>query len=436
MEFLQRNDKNYDELLVNWHENVVEWTRNELREVQRAVKQNTSVHSLQVDASSLLPVDDQDDRADMVASIIQNFNHVIKFHIGCADAPDEQILAQAATVVDKLLFGIINSRSAVTDFVTALPGGPRAIVDFAERFPSIDTFQLGYLEFPCSLPRDFAISLAAAFIRWTTLECVQVLCRAPSHIEIARVLTGLHAAPVLNQVTLGLFDGGDTESTVLLLQDAGLLCSANKTITSFLICGAYENDNKASISSFLNFPGTFSPSLKSLCFENCELPGIETWYEAAGKLQAITTLKLKACDFAAADENDSTLMCMLLERMPQLHEFHLKAARDIGGEIVAPPSAMKTDGDLQRLCETVSNHGMLQHVELDLVNDGDNRSFPAIQTLLRNCKGTLALTCARLSWINGDFVCRGLELMSGDLKCLGLRFCGCEVDDDDFARFF
>jgi len=85
VEFLQRNDKNYDELLVNWHENVVEWTRNELREVQQAVKQNTSIRCLSVDAASLTAY-----KADRVASIIRNFERVSKFHIGYYGALEER----------------------------------------------------------------------------------------------------------------------------------------------------------------------------------------------------------------------------------------------------------------------------------------------------------------------------------------------------------
>jgi len=100
------------------------------------------------------------------------------------------------------------------------------MTDFSKRFPSIDTFQLGYNDFACSLSRDFALAVADAFIRWTALEYVNLYCQGP-HVDIARVLTGLNAAPALEHVRLGLFDG-DAESTVHLLQDAGLLCSTKK----------------------------------------------------------------------------------------------------------------------------------------------------------------------------------------------------------------
>lgn len=72
-------------LKMGWHDNVGFWNRFELLNVQEAVKQNTSIRCLSVDAASLTAY-----KADRVASIIRNFERVSKFHIGYYGALEER----------------------------------------------------------------------------------------------------------------------------------------------------------------------------------------------------------------------------------------------------------------------------------------------------------------------------------------------------------
>lgn len=76
IEFLDRNDRQYPELLKRWHRTVSGRSSSEVREIVQAARQNTSVKRVAV-----VPTKMGNDKADKVASVIQSLRGIEEFHI-------------------------------------------------------------------------------------------------------------------------------------------------------------------------------------------------------------------------------------------------------------------------------------------------------------------------------------------------------------------
>lgn len=62
-----------------------------------------------------------------------------------------------------------------------------------------------------------------------------------------------------------------------------------------------------------------------------------------------------------------------------------------------------------------------------------DRSFPAIERLLRGSKGALAVNLGNFHWYSREHVVRGLKCLRDDLKTLRIRSFRCGFADGDYA---
>jgi hypothetical protein len=406
--FLARNDPAADTLPFHWHERINEWTPLQLQAVADAASRST-IRTLDVAVRNNMT----DDAATKVVDIIRRFGNVSRFRIKRRMVTPQTLSGRGA--VDKILLGMTQSESPVEHLYLDVGAGHHALREFMMKFRDISEICLG--ERRCVyLTQQFSRSLILALtetqlpklkslglrITWFDHDVAPILsCASVLKIEFLRV--------VLEQ-------DGEAE---LLLAHIGMACSSVKHL-HLRWCGPGHLDLAPL------FKVSSSVSLNGATFENCRLPKVEAM--ADSWLQSrIENFVVRGSGSDAAE--------IYLWSLPSLKNVSFGLTVGERYRETDPFPFVRTDGQAVALAKFLPKHPNIDHVKIELSRSPGNHTFRSIEALLKNCKGELDLTLVDLPASNVAFAYLGLMSCSQALQSVKLRFAGCGLGDEDYARF-
>jgi hypothetical protein len=229
-------------------------------------------------------------------------------------------------------------------------------------------------------------------------------------------------------------------ASTALLNDIYLFMVSTQTVKSVNVEG--KTEDLLDVAPLLNSVSTvpFSPCIKKLELCRCHVDLVcdDSLKRAAEALKTLTTLTFTKCRIPG--------LFSLVEKLPSLTSITCSSrleegnvlSHDFGGET----DLLGANSDLNRFCNVIErHHSSLVDVRLDLVRRDNqasvtatgDRSFPAIERLLRGSKGVLAVNLGNLPWYSREHVVRGVRSLRDDLKTLRIRLFRCGFADGDYA---
>jgi hypothetical protein len=435
IEFLRNNEAvDFSGYQGDWHRHIGQWTADGLERAAAAARSNTSLATLRVNVAIVA----DEDEVDRISAFLENFRCVSHLEITNEFDDDDNAFRGGGRgandvgeprAVDKILLGMCRSESDLVELTLTCSGGWAAIAEFAKRFPGVS--RLGLVGGPrggpelMRLSNDFSHGLAAAIgTQWR-----HHLSHLRHHVtgelrDVARVTAAVGACPRLAEWDVSL-DPTHRDYSAL----ATRVCTAGAASESLRklhlrILHNREGDPAGPDRAFFEFPRPLSPSLKAVCLHGVRFPASNASRPAPRVLKHITALELHACDLVAG----AASLLHVLGTMPQLESLVVASRAGVPSFDAA---------GIVLFARWIPSHQALNSVTISvgpgrgLTNESD---VPAIELLLRNCRGTLHLTCHDLgAWAFAD-LCRGLE--SAQLTTLSLRLCRLRIGQNvDVVRF-
>jgi hypothetical protein len=435
-EHLRRNDSTDEWLALRpqLYRNMHAWTTDETRQVLDAAERNTSVRTLLVDVAGL-----GDRAAVLVSLILRQLKNLRTMQVSDTSA------TAATSVVDNVLRDIMMGSSKVKELELLVCSGPAAFLEFCECYQ--DSLECLYIAEASTANPTFASAVACAWGQLDSLRRVSLGVDS-LHKSTPCLLSTLHTSS-----TVKTLDVVFNEHSHDVLGDAALFCRCTTTVERVRI--AYDRSQGNAVVNMyalldIGYFRPFSATIKEVQFFRCDFIDGDgaLLNRAADALRNVEFLRFGNCHFPA--------IFSLLERLPRLKKFSCLARRayylqaidsiddaDNDYNNFEALGLLKNNEDLRRLCQVIKQReSALDDIELDLVGYGadgqDNGShyvaYPAIDELLRCCKGRLTLNWALLPWESHLHILGGMEHLGEDLKELRIRFHGCQLGDEEFAK--
>jgi hypothetical protein len=260
---------------------------------------------------------------------------------------------------------------------------------------------------------DFSHGLAAAIgTQWRHLSHLRQNITGELR-DLTRVMAAVRNCPNLAELHVCL-DPADRDFSALTAQvcKVGAASESLRKLHLYILHNR-EGDPAGPDRTLFGFPLPLSRNLKSVCLHGVRFPRPNSLRPAPRVLENATSLELHRCDFV----DGAASLLYVLDTMPQLRELFL-----------ASPGVPSFSGaGIALFARWIPSHPALNSVTISVgpargsrTNESD---APAIELLLRNCRGALHLTCHDLgAWAFAD-LCLGLESAHAQLRSLSLRLC-------------
>lgn len=346
------------------------------------------------------------DEADRIADVIANFRCI--GHLQLTNYSDDwnDRRRASAPAVDAILRGMCRSQSSVTGLTLMYSwGGRSAIVEFAKRFPDLRrlTLEGGGFDDLVKVTNDFSRGLSEAIGQWQRLAHVSYHARGEDR-DVARIMKALRDRPHLAEMVVWSDRLQPQLPTDVCKVGAASPSLRELAFDVFREDGDFGNLDRA----FFSFPRPLSPNLESVKLQGFSFPPRGSLLHPPRALENVTTLKLGACNFVDGAES----LLYVLDTMRQLMELHVHKYDE---------AASLSNEDILAFARWVPSRPFLNCVTIYVGPGQSETGALAMETLLRNCRGALDLTCSHLRAGDAVHLCRGLESVHAHLKSLTLR---------------
>lgn len=411
------------------------WTAAERTDVLIAAWENRSVRSVEVNVSGM-----SQDAAEGIACVISRL--VLVDAIGILGSPGDCFVASRA--VDALLRGVTATRESAAAPITTLRmdarSSPQALLDFADRFPSISFLVVAghcACNKHCPAYGCFATSVAMAISQLPCLWGVRLHSNGTTGY-LSTLLQPLNASKSVRSLDL-ILSCADVETW----HEISLFCAFTTSVEKVTVIGATNAvsgliDMTYFLDVGLRLP--FSPHLKQLRFFKCRLEDSnEAFHKAVMALNNLEVLSFGRCRIPSA--------FVLLRKLPNLKKFssnsrsvYVRRDDTLEEEFDQKRYMLGTNADLEELIEALDKLKALEEVEVDLVGQEESlsttrvdRSFPAISPLLLGSQGALLLNLGKFPWLTCEHIAWGMKGLSTSLTELRIRCFRCDFTDANYA---
>lgn len=291
--------------------NFLGWTAAERRNVLDAAQQNRSVRRVVVEAAGM-----SKNTAEAVACLVGRLARVEAVEINLALGG--WACDFAADAVDALLRGIARTRVPAAVPITQLRlhphASPEALLDFADRFPTLARIDLagqcpGCCDKHCPRHAHFATAVAVAIGQLSRLREVRLNCVVARPLYVPTYLFALNAAPSVRTVEL-LIGHSQCQVGHSLSLLCGFATALERVVVKSIMVEPFD------ISSFFEVGArrSFAPCIEEMRFLRCRLDGTaDSIAKATAALQHVETLRFGRCVAPAAFD--------LVQNLPNLKRF-------------------------------------------------------------------------------------------------------------------
>jgi hypothetical protein len=425
--FLQANDDEKERIVIR--KAGCDGLRS--RSVMDAAEQNTSITGVRVNAADMSEGDAF--AASSLLSRLQGLSYV------CLESNKRVPPSVIGAVLSGLVVRSPGSLRRRLCFLNDASPGHYAFVELAKRCPSVETLSFGHwgdeedLEWgdeenleTIKLSDELADAVSFAVSRYmTSLRHFFLSCDDGSLPFASKIVASLGTSRIRE---FGLRVAPRTQA---LLRNACFLCVVTESIQEVAIRNTdYELCEIIDIRPFLcpdNAEQSFSPAIRHVVLEGFrfEPSGQEDERLAGLALRHVERLDLLGC---CLDDVGALILGMQhLETLIICHPSRWNLL----------PRVLDSNDDLINLCQALASpYSMVRDltVELDCEhrNSGDF-TYPAVDSLLRTCRGRLSLRCTYLPWESAEHIIQGLAHLRGDLTSLDLSF-ACNFGDGDYRQ--